>query len=152
MNRCVPILLGFAILSLAGLPLLAADSVDVLVFYREGCNDCRHMDAVLEDLQSLYPQLVVRHIEEGDPDAGLMWTLATKYGIFPAKFPVIYVGDEAIVGSGRDKELRLRSAIRECVLNGCESPLASTAEAPFPWRTVLIGSLVALAVVLILLP
>lgn len=151
MNRCVPILLGFMILAVS-VPILAAETVDVLVFYREGCNDCRHMDAVLEDLQALYPQLVVRHIEEGDPDAGLMWTLATSYGIFPAKFPVIYVGDEAIVGSGRDKELRLRMAIRDCVLNGCESPLASETQTVFPWRTALLGGLIVLAVVLLLLP
>ena len=152
MNRYASILLGFVILAVASLPLLAADSVYVLVFYREGCNDCRHLDAVLEDLQSLYPQLVVRHIEEGDPDAGLMWTLATTYGIFPAKFPVIYVGDEAIVGSGRDKELRLRTAIRDCVLNGCESPLAAGNESPVPWRTVLIGGLIVLVAVLLLSP
>lgn len=152
MNRRATLLLGFMILAVASVPILAAETVDVLVFYREGCNDCRHMDAVLEDLQALYPQLVVRHIEEGEPDAGLMWTLATKYGIFPAKFPVIYVGDEAIVGSGRDKELRLRTAIRDCVHNGCASPLASGTETAFPWRTALIGGLIVLAVVLLLLP
>ena len=50
MNRCVPILLGFMILAVS-VPILAAETVDVLVFYREGCNDCRHMDAVCASLR-----------------------------------------------------------------------------------------------------
>ena len=105
--------------------VVAADGQpDVLVFYRESCDDCRHMDDLLEELQELYPGVIVSHIEEQTPGASdLMWSLSTKYGIFPSKFPVIFAGNQGIVGMGRDKELLLRSTIRDCVFNGCDSPL-----------------------------
>jgi len=117
--------------------VLAADVLpDVVVFHREGCNDCRHMDDVLEELQELYPGLVVVHIEEQSPGAAdLMWSLSTKYGIFPSTFPIIFVGDQGIVGIGRDKELLLRSTVRDCIFNGCDSPIARINEKPFPWMT-----------------
>lgn len=111
--------------------LSAEGQPDVLVFYREGCNDCRHMDELLEELQELYPGIIVSHIEEQAPGASdLMWSLSTKYGIFPSKFPVIFAGDQGIVGIGRDKELLLRSTIRDCVFNGCDSPLEVLEQKP----------------------
>ena len=145
-------LLSLVILLTSACGVLASDTLpDVVVFYRDGCNDCRHMDDVLEGLQELYPELVVVHIEEGDSGAAdLMWSLSTKYGIFPSKFPLIFVGDRAIVGIGRDKELLLRSTVRDCIFNECDSPIARINEKPFPWMTVA-TILVAVLVLSILL-
>jgi glutaredoxin len=133
-------LLGFfslALVLLSACSVLAADALpDVVVFYREGCNDCRQMDQVLDDLLALYPGIVVVHIEEQAAGAAdLMWSLSSKYGIFPSKFPVIFVGDQGFVGSGRDKELLLRSTIRNCVFNDCPSPIELISEKPFPLVT-----------------
>jgi glutaredoxin len=145
-------LLGLMVLFSAAWGVLAADALpDVVVFYREGCDDCRQMDALLADLQELYPGLVVVHIEEQESGAAdLMWSLSTKYGIFPSKFPVIFAGDIGIVGSGRDKELLLRSTIRDCVFNDCDSPMAVLNQKPFPLVTVA-TILVAVLVLSILL-
>jgi glutaredoxin len=141
-------LLSLFIIFMSTCGVLAAEVLpDVVVFYREGCNDCRQMDAVLDELHELYPGVVVTHIEEQGPGAAdLMWTLAAKYGIFPSKFPVIFVGDQGIVGSGRDKELLLRTTVRNCVFNECASPIARINEKPFPWTTIVI----ALAAVFVL--
>ena len=145
-------LLSLLILFMSTCGVLAAEVLpDVVVFYRDGCNDCRQMDAVLDELQELYPGVIVTHIEEGEPGAAdLMWTLSAKYGIFPSKFPVIFAGDQGIVGSGLDKELLLRSTVRNCVFNDCPSPLAVINEKPFPW-TMLATILVAVFVASILL-
>lgn len=145
-------LLSLLIVILSACGVLAADVLpDVVVFYSEGCNDCRQMDVVLDDLHELYPGVVVTHIEEQEPGAAdLMWTLATKYGIFPSTFPIIFVGDQGIVGSGRDKELLLRTTVRNCVFNDCPSPLAVINEKPFPWITVA-TILVALTVLSVML-
>jgi len=128
-------LLSLAIILMSTCCVLAADVLpDVIVFYRESCNDCRQMDAVLDELHELYPGLVIAHIEEQAAGASdLMWSLATKYGIFPSKFPVIFAGDQGFVGSGLDKELLLRSTVRNCVFNDCPSPLERINEKPFPW-------------------
>lgn len=145
-------LLSLVILLTSACGVLAADELpDVVVFYREGCNDCRQMDEVLETLNELYPGMVVVHIEEKAAGAAdLMWSLSTKYGIFPSKFPIIFVGDQGIVGSGRDKELLLRNTVRNCVFNDCLSPIAQINEKPFPW-TMMATVLLALFVLAILL-
>ena len=89
--------------------------------------------------------------EQAAGAADLMWSLSSKYGIFPSKFPVIFVGDLGIVGSGRDKELLLRSTVRNCVFNDCPSPIELVNEEPFPLvmvATILVAILV-LAVMLL---
>lgn len=132
---------------------LAADALpDVVVFYREGCNDCRHLDEVLEDLQELYPGLIVAHIEEQSPGAAdMMWSLSAKYGIFPSKFPVTFVGDRGFVGIGREKELLLRSTVSGCVFKGCDSPLEQINEKPFPWTTATVVLLAVFVLAILLL-
>ena len=125
---------------------------DVVVFYREDCNDCRHMDEVLDELLLLYPELFIAHFEEAEPGAAdLMWALSAEYGIFPSTFPVIFAGNQAIVGVGREKELRLRSAVRSCVFDGCPSPISWLEKDPFPITTVAILLVVLLTAVALLL-
>ena len=146
-------LLSLLIFLLSTYGVFAAEVLpDVVVFYRDGCNDCRHMDEVLDNLHELYPGIVVVHIEEQEPGAAdLMWSLATKYGIFPSTFPITFVGDQGIVGSGRDKELLLRTTVRNCVFNDCPSPLTVINEQPFPWitmATILVAVLVAAVLLL----
>jgi len=132
--------MGVAIGLAASFGLTAAEEQpDVVVFYRQECNDCRHMEEVLDELSSLYPELYVARVEEAEPGAAdLMWALSAEFGIFPSKFPVIFVGDRAITGVGRDKELQLRAAVRSCIFEGCPSPMSRLERDPFPITTVVI--------------
>ena len=80
MLRTKGLLLGLLCLELSLAISCAALAVgayaDVLVFYREGCDDCRHMDELLEELQELYPGIIVSHIEEQEPGAiEAMWKI-----------------------------------------------------------------------------
>ena len=124
---------------------------DVIVFYRDGCHDCERMDEVLQELHGRYPSLTVRYIEENEPDGELMWALAAEYGIFPTKFPVIFVGDEAITGVGLDKELRLRAAVETCMRTGCDSPLTRIEGPRIPWRTYVVAGLIAVFLLLVVI-
>jgi glutaredoxin len=148
----VAVWVGVAIGLAASFGLAAAEEQpDVLVFYREECNDCRHMEEVLDELLSLYPELYVVRVEEAEPGAAdLMWALSAEYGIFPSKFPVIFVGDRAITGIGRDKELQLRAAVRSCVFDGCPSPMSRLERDPFPITTVAILVVVVLTAAILL--
>jgi glutaredoxin len=148
LNRLVFGLLVMSTISAFACNVLGADVLpDVVMFSREGCNDCRLMDEVLTELREQYPELVVVHIDERDAGAAdLMWSLSAKYGIFPSTFPIIFVGDQGIVGIGRDKELLLRTTVRGCVLNGCESPIGKIQDKPFPW--VMIAVILAAVIVL----
>ena len=152
-NRTVGILLALLLAGVSAPCLVAAENrPDVLVFYRDECNDCRHMDEVLDELLEIYPELSVRHIEENEPGAAdLMWALSTEYGIFPTKFPVLFAGEHVIVGVGRDKELLLRSAVLDCVFNDCPSPLSTLKRDPLPVTTIAIVAAILLAAGLLLL-
>ena len=150
-GRLLALLSFVMVLMFAGSTWAADVLPDVIVFYRESCNDCRQMDQVLDDLLEIYPGVVVAHIEEqAEGAADLMWSLSSKYGIFPSKFPVIFVGDQGIVGSGRDKELLLRTTVRNCVFNDCPSPIELVNEKPFPF-IMLATALVAILVIAIML-
>ena len=144
---------GVAIGLLLSFGVAAAEKQpDVVVFHREECNDCRHMDEVLDELLLLYPELFVAHFEEAKPGAAdLMWALSAEYGIFPSTYPVIFAGNRAIVGVGREKEIQLRSAVRTCVFSGCPSPLSRLEKDPFPITTVAILLVVALTAAILLL-
>ena len=75
--------------SCAALCLATQDVEDpaVVVFYREGCEDCLRMEPVLKELEALHPDLGFRYIEGADPDAPLMWSLATAYGVDSSAVP-----------------------------------------------------------------
>ncbi len=139
------------VFTFVALGVCAQDGPDVVVFYREGCHDCERMDRVLEEMHALDPSLSVRHIEEGDPDGELLWALATEYGIFPTNYPVIFVGDEAIVGVGLDKELRLRTAVEDCLRRGCDSPLLRVTGPKIPWRAYIVAGLIAVVLLMVVI-
>jgi len=143
--------IGCSLLILAVSLVASSEDPKVVFFYSEGCVECEMMEPIMRALMEEYPTLPVRFIEEGDPDAGLMWSLSAKYGIFPTSFPVIFVGDEAIVGAGLAQELRLRTAVRDCAQDGCPSPLAYISGPPIPWRLIAMVGLIALGIVLAIL-
>ena len=150
--RCV-YFLAVALVASAVLPWagVAAEDPTVVVFYREGCEDCLRMEPVLRELETQYPNLGFRFIEWADPDASLMWALAARYGVLPSKFPVIFVGTTAIVGSSLSNELLLRSAVEACASSNCPSPLASLPGSAIPWSTILIVGLALLVLAVLLL-
>jgi len=153
MNARFVCLLAVALVASAILPwaAIAAEDPAVVVFYREGCEDCLRMEPVLRELEAQYPNLGFRFIEWADPDAGLMWALAARYGALPSKFPVIFVGTTAIVGSSLSNELLLRSAVEACASSNCPSPLASLHASAIPWSTILIVGLALLVLAILLL-
>jgi hypothetical protein len=80
-----------------------------------------------------------------------MWALAARYGTLPSKFPVVFVGATAIVGSSLSNELLLRSAVEACATSDCPSPLASVHAPAIPWPTILIIGLALLVLAVLLL-
>lgn len=140
------IILVAAVAAGCGLGAFGAEDPDVVLFYREDCHDCARMDEVLAPLERQYPDLDVLRLDEA-ANADLLWALSTAYRVLPMAFPVVFVGDQAIVGVGRDKELRLRTAISDCMASPCPSPLAVLEQPRVPWKAILI---VVLAIVVLL--
>jgi thiol-disulfide isomerase/thioredoxin len=124
-----------------------AEKPVVVVFYREDCEECARMEPVLRELEALHPDLGFRYIEGSDPDAPLMWSLSTAFGVVPSQFPVIFVGKTAIVGASRANELLLRSEVAACAQSSCPSPLDLLRPSRIPWLTILLIGLAALVLV-----
>jgi len=108
------------------LPATAADHEPwIVVFFEEGCPDCAQIEEVLEGLTSELPGSVIARYDVSDPEAlDLLIELATAYGVEVSTVPVVFVGDEVVLGAGRAQEFELRNAIGECTIHGCPSPLA----------------------------
>ena len=106
----------------------------VVVFYEEDCPDCVRMEGSIEGLLAEHPEITVARYEINAPGAlDLLGGLLAEYGIQVAKVPIIFVGEEVIVGAGRAEEMRLRTAIDKCLTAGCSSPLAHVDTLHVPW-------------------
>ena len=107
----------------------------VVVFYEEDCPSCSRMEERIEASLSDHPNISIARYNLSEPGSlELLELLSTRYGVSATTVPVIFVGYEVIAGAGRAEELRLRTAIDECVSLGCSSPLAGTPRSGFPWR------------------
>jgi thiol-disulfide isomerase/thioredoxin len=101
-----------------------AENPIVLFFYAEGCPDCMAIDELLTALSSDLPPAALSRYEISDPKAsGLLEKLKAAYGIGDASVPIVFVGDDVVVGAGKAQEFKLRDAIGHCATLGCPSPL-----------------------------
>jgi len=107
-------------------PSAAADDEPwIVVFSEEGCPDCAQIEEVLEGLTFELSSSAIARYDISNPEAlDLLMELATAYEVEVSTVPVVFVGDEVVLGAGRAQEFELRNAIGECTIHGCPSPLA----------------------------
>jgi hypothetical protein len=110
----------------SALPAVAADGEPwIVAFFEEGCPGCAQIEEVLEGLTAELPESAIVRYDVADPEAlDLLMELATAYEVDISAVPVVFVGDEVVLGAGRAQEFELRNAIGECTIRGCPSPLA----------------------------
>jgi len=144
-----------AILVFTAFHIAAAASKDpmVVVFYKEGCPDCRRLDELLDGLSSQHSDLTIGHYEISDPGAqDLLSRLSFSYGVLDTDYPIVFVGEKAFVGVSRAKELDVRTAILDCIARSCPSPLSRLNETSLSWDHVVIALGVGMFLLLLLLP
>jgi len=130
-------------IALDALPQVQTESVTVepsiVVFYEEGCPGCELMEGILSELVVGHENLGIVRYEINEPGAwDLLSILSVHYSVSAASVPIIFVGDEVIVGTGRAEEFHLRTAVGDCVSRGCPSPLSYAEGKVFPWRDSLV--------------
>ncbi len=112
-------------LSLPFLAVAADEEPWIVVFFDEGCPDCAQIEEVLEGLTSELPESAIVRYDVSDAESlDLLMELATAYEVEVSTVPVVFVGEEVVLGAGRAQEFELRNAIGECTIRGCPSPLA----------------------------
>lgn len=147
--RCL-LLVVCAVIATSAPAAAAVQNPAVVVFYSEGCEDCERMLPILNALQAEYPSVGFLFIESSDPDAALMWQLAAAYNIVPSQFPVVFIGETAVVGASRASEATIRSAIRACSTSACPSPLDSVRPVSVLWLAILLAGLAAVVLAIVL--
>ena len=112
----------------ASIPAISdASDPTIIVFYEEGCPSCEEMEELLVGMTIDAPETAIaRH--EITESTELLIALARAYDIdVPSVVPTVFVGEDVIIGMGRTQEFSLRNAVGDCLLFGCESPIARLA-------------------------
>lgn len=131
-------------------PAESSDPV-LLFFYQAECPSCRTIEDVIDLLEPDLPPGSVRRYEISDPDAfDLLQSLGVAFEVDVETVPVAFIGEIAIVGSGRAAELRLSDAISDCARSDCPSPMERIRPPAIPWAD-LFGTAGMLALLLLLL-
>jgi hypothetical protein len=108
--------------------VFAADGTDPIIvfFYEEGCSSCAEMEDLLAGMTIDLPDSAIARYEIQDPESqDMLVALSKAYDTeLPTVVPVVFVGDDVVVGMGRAQEFALRNAIGDCITAGCESPIA----------------------------
>jgi hypothetical protein len=154
-RRVLPVVLVLALV----VPMAAFGAADeagdptVLVFFEAGCHSCELVEELLAELAVDLPPSAIRRYEISEPGAiELLSALAAAYEVEADTVPVVFVGEEVVIGAGRSAEFGLRAAIGDCVVRGCVTPLDRIRPPPFPWSDVLrLGAFAALLLVLLML-
>jgi cytochrome c biogenesis protein CcdA/glutaredoxin len=129
-------------------PAQDARSAELVLFYGRGCPHCAAMQDYLGTVKDRYPQLRVRAYEvyfDGG-NARLFERMADAYGVEIAGVPTAFLGDRAFSGYAEEMQPDIERQIRQCLAQGCVSPLdrlAGTARA----RTLTLSAVVSGAAV-----
>ena len=152
----IPALIGLVLLLGASAGAQATDAgtnPTLLFFFQEDCSSCHAVSDLLETLSGELPEeQIARHNIEDEASFRLLERLADAFELEDYSAPVVFVGDHAIVGSGRGPDQLITDAIVDCYRQGCESPLLRVQPKPVPWGEILrLVAFAALAALLVIL-
>lgn len=124
--RLYLILLCFTLLSLFTISVYAKNSVELYLFYSQGCGDCIKARILVAKLQKEYPQLKVKEFEvcSKQENRELLEKLCKAYQTATTSHnvPVIFI-DRHIFSGGSKKVLeRLKKEAIRCLKEGAISP------------------------------
>ncbi|MBI5072177.1 hypothetical protein HZB93_04850 [Candidatus Falkowbacteria bacterium] len=100
----------------------ASNPVELYFFEGQGCPHCARMASYLEGLKVDYPNLTVHDFEVyfNKENQELFQRMAAAYGSDSNGVPMIFIGDDVVVGENYEK---LKSAVEKCSTEICVSPL-----------------------------
>ncbi len=100
--------------------------VVMYVFWGEGCPRCAAQKPFLDQLARKYPQLRIEDFEvyRNQNNQRLFSRIAEAYGTTPLGVPMIFVGQDFVVGFGSEETSgkQIEDLVRNCLTNGCPSP------------------------------
>jgi len=101
------------------------NKVIVYFFFGEGCPHCSAEKPYLQEWAEKYPEIEVKYFEtwSNKENAALFQEVAGIYGIQARGVPTTFIGEKNWVGFSSSMAPEIENYIKDCVENGCESPL-----------------------------
>ena len=101
-------------------------SVELVLFYGRGCPHCAAMVDYLGTLNGRYPHLRVRAYEVyfNSANARLFERMADAYKFEIEGVPTAFLGDRVFSGYAETMQPEIERQIRQCIAQGCTSPLS----------------------------
>ncbi|MEJ2432392.1 MAG: hypothetical protein P8Y53_04205 [Pseudolabrys sp.] len=131
-------------------PAQPGKPVELVLFYGRGCPHCGAMRDYLATLKDRFPQLRVRAYEVYFDPANdrLFERMAHAYGIKIEGVPTAFLGDVVFAGYAEDMQPVIEQHVRQCIAQGCASPLTRVAAAgPAPRRALTLPAVLSGAAV-----
>lgn len=104
------------------------NTVDLHMFYGQGCPHCSKLRLFLEEMQSEYPSLVVHEHEVYHNQDGreLFEEMANNYGREIGGVPTVFIDDKVIVGFSNELGKNIETEINRCLTTDCGDPIDKT--------------------------
>lgn len=102
-----------------------SDNIVVYFFFGEGCPHCTSQKPYLNEWADKYPEIEIRSFEtwSNKENAALFQEVAKAYGIQARWVPTTFIGEKSWVGFSSSRAPEIENYIKNCIENGCESPL-----------------------------
>lgn len=127
------IIRSFLVLGLAGLFLLIAvkvlaqsnEPVTIVAFHQTGCPHCADQEKFFNDVlkKNYNVDIKIYDILNNPANIQLFQTMAKAYGHEIDGVPTVFIGDKVYSGHDGSIELAITDTVKECLANGCQSPL-----------------------------
>ncbi len=120
------ILLGIVFLLLASFTISDSnETVDLYLFYGQGCPHCSLANTFLEEIKDNHPELNVikKEIYFNDENRELFEQMASSYGKEIQGVPTIFINGKVFVGFSNSIKDSLQEEIERCIKELCMSPL-----------------------------
>lgn len=105
---------------------LEVNSVDLVLFYGQGCPHCASAKLFIDEIKPKYPTLnVIDYEVYGNRENSVLFQeMAEAFDSEVGGVPTIFIDERVIVGFSSDLGKSLEEEIQKCVNNGCESPMS----------------------------
>ncbi len=120
------ILLIVILCSLITPTVISDDStIDLYMFYGQGCPHCSQAKMFLDEIKEEYPQLniIEKEIYFNDKNRELFIEMSNSYGEEIQGVPTIFLNGKVFVGFNNNIKNSLQEEIERCIDESCKSPL-----------------------------
>lgn len=142
----------FMLLLFSSFSLAEEDTIDVYVFYGEGCSHCSKMISFLEDIDYENVNIIEKEVYFDEENRDLLFSMAEEHNVEVSGVPMVFVDGQVFVGYSTSIVSQVENAIYQCSLDECvEGEVVETESSEMQdkslWNTLTIPAVFSAALV-----